>query len=59
MYKYHPHRFSKWFKFFPYFICDYCGLVLLNNRITEWAVRMGCYHEDHVQFKEKLKEYTC
>lgn len=57
-YKYHAHKFSKWFKFFPYFICDHCGLILLNNPTTAWAVRMGCYHEDHIEFRKKLKELT-
>jgi len=35
--------------------CYSCGLVRLRNPLTDWCVDKGCYHEDHPQYKSKIK----
>lgn len=39
-------------------VCSRCGLLALNNPITEWCVGKGCNYEDHPQYKSKLKRLT-
>jgi len=38
--------------------CTSCGLVLLNNEMTNWSFRMGCLFRDHPQFESARKRYT-
>lgn len=38
--------------------CFVCGLVAINNDVTRWCIEKGCYHEDHPQYKSKLKQFT-
>lgn len=38
--------------------CKCCGLVALNNAITDWCIEKGCNHEDHPQFHSTLKRLT-
>lgn len=38
--------------------CTSCGLVALNNQITQWCINKGCNYSDHPQFKSTLKRLT-
>lgn len=38
--------------------CTRCGLVAGKSQITQWCVDKGCNHEDHPQYKKKLKKLT-
>lgn len=40
-----PHSFTKRACGFAY--CGKCGLVWLNNFLSEAARRLGCNHQDH------------
>jgi hypothetical protein len=40
----------------PY--CRRCGLVKLNNPITNWCVSQGCYYDEHPKYKQTLKRMT-
>lgn len=31
--------------------CLNCGLVRLNNRFTEWAIKHGCNNNDHPAYE--------
>jgi hypothetical protein len=51
-----PHRFVKLGRL-PYVGCIKCGLVRLNNRFTEWAMKNGCNNDEHPQY-EQMKRST-
>lgn len=36
-------------------VCEKCGLVWLNNHITEWSVKKGCDATNHPDFKRQLR----
>lgn len=36
--------------------CSSCGLVALNNPISDWCVNTGCNYKDHAQYESKLKK---
>ena len=36
--------------------CIYCGLLALNNPLTDWCIQKGCNYEDHPQYKSKIKQ---
>lgn len=36
--------------------CYRCGLVALNNPLTDWCVAKGCYHDDHPAYKSQVKK---
>ena len=38
-----PHTFTRRMKRFPWVVCAHCGLVLLRNKATEKAARLGCW----------------
>lgn len=35
--------------------CGNCGLIRLNNRFTEWAIKMGCKNDLHPAYNNKRK----
>lgn len=37
--------------------CAFCGLVALNNPLTDWAITKGCNYEDHPQHKSMVKKF--
>ena len=53
-YTYEPHSPIKMSKL-PWVYCKYCGLIYLNNPITNWAIKMGCNNEFHYDYKKMLK----
>jgi hypothetical protein len=38
--------------------CSYCGLLKLNNKFTQWAIKIGCDNRNHPDYEKKRKEYT-
>lgn len=38
--------------------CKSCGLVALNNPLTDWCIQMGCNYRDHTQYNNKVKRLT-
>lgn len=36
--------------------CFSCGHVALNNNVSRWATKVGCYFREHPSFKRKLKK---
>ena len=55
-YKYIPHSFTK--RIVGKQVCSRCGLIALNNKITQWAIDKGCNHSDHPSYRNKLKALT-
>ena len=51
-YKFEPHNMKG--KLCGKTYCLKCGLVALNNKISEWCIAKGCHAEDHPQYKSKL-----
>lgn len=45
-FKVEPHSFGAR-RLIHWPVCKKCGLVRLNNLLTDWSVRMGCDSEDH------------
>ena len=43
-------------KVIPWLFCKYCGLIFLNNELTKWCIKMGCNHEDHMQYTTKVNK---
>jgi hypothetical protein len=39
-------------------ICQSCGLVGLNNPLTEWCINKGCMYDIHPQYKSTVKKLT-
>ena len=56
-YKAEPHNFKKP-KRLPWLVCQHCGLVRLNNRLTEWAVQKGCNFNDHPDRQSAIIKFT-
>lgn len=50
-----PHNFTGHILHWRY--CVHCGLIRLNNRFTDWSVRMGCNNDEHPDF-EKMRRLT-
>ena len=42
----------------PYARCCKCGLLLMNNPFTAWAIKKGCNHDDHPDLKQMRYKYT-
>jgi len=40
----------------PWQVCKKCGLVYLRNDISKLAIRLGCNHELHQEFKQWHKK---
>lgn len=38
--------------------CSGCGLVALNNKITQWCIKKGCNFSDSPYYKPALKRLT-
>jgi hypothetical protein len=38
--------------------CKNCGLIALNNRISEWCVDKGCDFHNHIGYKSALAKYA-
>lgn len=38
--------------------CTSCGLVRLNNAISDWCVGRGCEYDLHSQYTSKVKQLT-
>jgi hypothetical protein len=55
-FKIDPHSFFNPKNRFYKPVCVKCGLMRLNNPITDWCVKQGCDHEEHPDYKRKLKE---
>lgn len=51
-----PHRFVKLGRL-PFVVCIKCGLVRLNNRFTQWAIKNGCNNDEHPQYQQ-MKRLT-
>ena len=37
-------------------VCSHCGLVNLNNRLTDWSIKKGCNFDEHPDNKRMLKQ---
>lgn len=35
--------------------CRYCGLLRLQNRLTEWCIRKGCDYEEHPEYLKMVR----
>lgn len=33
--------------------CAKCGLLALNNKFSQWCVKMGCDHDLHPNYKHQ------
>lgn len=55
-YKMVPHSFTK--KVCGKDVCSNCGLMRLNNRLTQWCVKMGCENDLHPAYKSKCKSLS-
>ena len=53
-YKLEPHAMT-YSKIIRRDVCSKCGLVHLNNRFTQWSVKMGCESDKHVQYEDMRK----
>lgn len=38
--------------------CVNCGLIALNNPLSEWASKKGCNHTDHPEYEATVKRLT-
>jgi hypothetical protein len=47
-FKHEPHSFTGKAGRMP--VCVHCGLIPLNNLLTDWAMRNGCNHQDHPEW---------
>ena len=36
--------------------CFSCGHVALNNEVSRWATKVGCYFREHPAYKNKMKK---
>lgn len=39
-------------------VCSRCGLVALNNKLSEWCVDKGCLYQLHSQYESIVKRLT-
>ena len=53
-YKFEAHKPRQLTKRITVPVCQYCGLVYLKNKFTQWCIRMGCRHELHRDYKRQL-----
>jgi hypothetical protein len=49
-YKFEAHTF-KTRRRMTWPVCQRCGLVLLRNELTDWAVKHGCNNTDHPDYR--------
>lgn len=42
-------------KFLGRRVCSQCGLVRLNNALTDWCVMRGCEYQDHPAYRDALR----
>jgi hypothetical protein len=56
--KFEPHKFENPKNRFYKPVCFRCGLMKLNNKLTDWCVKQGCNHDEHPEYKQKVFEYT-
>lgn len=56
-YAYEPHRFVS-SKVIGKQYCIKCGLVLMNNGFTSWAVDKGCQNSLHSNYKSTRRKFT-
>jgi hypothetical protein len=52
-YKMEPHRFDTMIAGKQ--MCSRCGLMRLNNKFTDWAVKKGCNNDDHPDYARMRK----
>lgn len=38
--------------------CRKCGLIAVNNELSQWAVRMGCNYSDHPSYQATIHRFT-
>ncbi|SOK58588.1 hypothetical protein [Yersinia phage fHe-Yen9-04] len=38
--------------------CVKCGLIALNNGLSQWAIEKGCLNELHPSFKSTRSKFT-
>jgi len=54
-YKFSAHGPWKTMKGVGKMYCLGCGLIKLNNPLTQWCIKMGCDHDLHSSYKSKCK----
>lgn len=47
-YKFEAHNFCLNVRHWPY--CVNCGLVMMKNSFSDWAVRVGCRNKEHPSY---------
>lgn len=47
-YKFEHHSWNSKIGHWP--VCQKCGLIMMKNAFSDWAVRMGCNNRDHPQY---------
>ena len=58
IYEKHPHRLTGRRVIAGKVVCETCGLVKLNNRLTDEAVKLGCDYKYHPSWKSLVKNCT-
>ena len=56
-FEYEPHNFKKT-KNLAWPVCQYCGLVSINNGFTRWAVDKGCNNRYHPSYESTRKKFS-
>lgn len=56
-YTFEPHKWGNR-KAISWAVCEHCGLLLLNNKFTQWAVKNGCNSNDHPEYNKARDKYT-
>ena len=57
VWKYEQHNFQK-MKSLPWSRCVHCGLLSLNNQLTEWSIKKGCNYKDLPNYPSVVKKFT-
>lgn len=55
---YRPHKWFNPKNVFYKPVCSGCGLMRLNNKITHWCVKQGCYYDEHPHYNKIFKKLT-
>lgn len=56
-YKLEHHSFTGW-RICNWQVCTKCGLMRLKNPLTDEAIRLGCNHTDHPNWKQTVSRLT-
>lgn len=55
-YEKEPHSFTLNVGHWP--VCIKCGLVMMKNPFSDWAVKMGCNNKDHPSYESVRRKHT-